>query len=143
MALLRCGECGRAVSDRAAFCPACGWPLREVLQSLEGQGVRVTLRFNPLARTGWFGWMVGLAIMAVGWVLLERPDLLDDHFAVLGKSYRLEPLGFFLAGALLWVRGVWRGFFWGCTGCGGALGGRKRERCPFCHRRVEHGPADA
>ena len=29
MALIKCDECGRAVSDRAFSCPSCGNPFRE------------------------------------------------------------------------------------------------------------------
>ena len=32
MALIRCPECGRTVSDRAAACPDCAFPIREWLQ---------------------------------------------------------------------------------------------------------------
>lgn len=29
MALIKCPECGREVSDRAGSCPVCGYPIAE------------------------------------------------------------------------------------------------------------------
>ncbi len=33
MALIRCPECGREISDRAYACPGCGFPVRDYLES--------------------------------------------------------------------------------------------------------------
>jgi len=38
MALIRCPECGREVSDRAEACPNCGYPLRPSISGIRGAG---------------------------------------------------------------------------------------------------------
>jgi len=38
MALIRCPECGREVSDRAEACPNCGYPLRPSVPGARGVG---------------------------------------------------------------------------------------------------------
>ena len=44
MALIRCPECQREVSDKASACPSCGYPLRESWLSQLGAGLQGTAR---------------------------------------------------------------------------------------------------
>ena len=37
MALIKCPECGRDVSDRAISCPNCGYPINELTVSDDGK----------------------------------------------------------------------------------------------------------
>jgi DNA-directed RNA polymerase subunit RPC12/RpoP len=63
MALIKCAECGREVSDKAAACPGCGAPIAAAaVPSVQESHVRVT-------RTGakWEG--IGFVLIVVGIVL--------------------------------------------------------------------------
>lgn len=44
MALIKCPECGREVSDRAKSCPNCGFPLTEVIENMGQTGKEVRER---------------------------------------------------------------------------------------------------
>ena len=48
MALIKCPECGRDISDAAAACPNCGFPL----DRLKTEGVRVVRTAVPAASAG-------------------------------------------------------------------------------------------
>ncbi len=50
MALIKCKECGKEISDRASSCPNCGCPLLEI--SKEGE-VRIKMPNNIVQ--GWVG----------------------------------------------------------------------------------------
>ena len=40
MALIKCGECGKEVSDKAASCPGCGAPIAEPSTREKNLGAR-------------------------------------------------------------------------------------------------------
>ena len=80
MALIKCDECGREISDRAAACPGCGAPI-----SPAGTVVAATppaaLRYDPHTDTfgGTMAGLVKLAMRAVqdlGWKLDEANESL-------------------------------------------------------------------
>lgn len=48
MALIKCPECGREVSDKATSCPTCGCPIHEISTS---RNVRIKLGFNTNIRS--------------------------------------------------------------------------------------------
>jgi hypothetical protein len=52
MALIRCPECGRSVSDRAAACPNCGCPLSEIVTS---GVVKIKMPNTQSISGGWVG----------------------------------------------------------------------------------------
>ncbi|MBD5117739.1 MAG: hydrogenase maturation nickel metallochaperone HypA [Clostridiales bacterium] len=63
MALIKCFDCGKEISDRAGTCPFCGCPISELLKSGE------TVKIKPLPvvwaeRT--FGWTIGDAPIGPG-----------------------------------------------------------------------------
>jgi DNA-directed RNA polymerase subunit RPC12/RpoP len=61
MALIKCLECGKDVSDKAAACPGCGAPL------LSAAGARVTADKTPVrvVRAGWRWEAIG-ALLVIG-----------------------------------------------------------------------------
>ena len=44
MALIKCTECGKDISDKAAACPNCGCPTEEILAVLEEKAKMETQR---------------------------------------------------------------------------------------------------
>jgi len=58
MALIKCSECGKDVSDRAASCPNCGAPLRSAVSQSHKAPVRVV-------RAGWRWEAIG-ALLVIG-----------------------------------------------------------------------------
>ena len=52
MALIKCTECGNAISDKAKFCPKCGCPLSEMETNQPGT-VRIKLPNDVVE--GWVG----------------------------------------------------------------------------------------
>jgi DNA-directed RNA polymerase subunit RPC12/RpoP len=60
MALIKCPECGRQVSDQAAACPECGYPIRKVeykfvtvSKSVRYGGYADKDEYERLLREGW------------------------------------------------------------------------------------------
>lgn len=49
MALIKCFDCGKEVSDRAGTCPFCGCPIGELLES----GETVKIKVLPVAPPEW------------------------------------------------------------------------------------------
>lgn len=41
MALIKCTECGKDISDKAAACPHCGCPLEEILKTFNSQESKI------------------------------------------------------------------------------------------------------
>lgn len=70
MALIKCPECGLSISDKAAACPNCGYPLHPAPEPVEYE----LTRSNPSESKGaeflrvvaWLVWMGGL-IVAIVW----------------------------------------------------------------------------
>ena len=48
MALMKCGECGRDVSDKAAACPNCGAPIVATVAAMSGSAVPLVHREAPV-----------------------------------------------------------------------------------------------
>ena len=40
MAIIKCPECGKEVSDRAAACPGCGYPINQGAQAVSTSTMR-------------------------------------------------------------------------------------------------------
>ena len=65
MALIKCPECNRDVSDKAATCPHCGYPLGRIapgprpVQVIEQTG----RRWKALRALGWFLILAGVAVV--------------------------------------------------------------------------------
>lgn len=53
MALIRCPECGKEVSDRALSCPSCGYPLHEdtPMKEAEAMGIEISCENNTKTDT--------------------------------------------------------------------------------------------
>ena len=86
MALIKCLECNRDVSDKAANCPHCGYPLGRTASGLRRVQVieRTERRWKALRALGW------LLILA-GVVVFLRELAADD--------FRGAALGWWLGGA--------------------------------------------
>lgn len=52
MALIKCSECGKDISDKASICPNCGCPLSEMVKS---GVVKIKLPRTEQMATGWVG----------------------------------------------------------------------------------------
>lgn len=53
MALIRCDECGKEISDKAAACPGCGYPIIDLSsRSAKNAGVDTTLTIVDLRKVG-------------------------------------------------------------------------------------------
>ena len=64
MALMKCPECGREVSDQAPACPGCGYPIAAPLPARDRNGDRVTDVTNTVGKVAG----IWLATLAVPWV---------------------------------------------------------------------------
>ena len=40
MAMIKCPECGKEISDRAEVCPGCGYPVKDYLQETKDKEQR-------------------------------------------------------------------------------------------------------
>lgn len=47
MSLIKCCECGNQVSDRAAVCPHCGFPIANISSNSEGTNGIVRIKLEP------------------------------------------------------------------------------------------------
>ncbi len=55
MALIKCPECGKDVSDKAAACPFCGNPLSEKITTIQ----LTSTRWKIVKLIGWIAFIVG------------------------------------------------------------------------------------
>jgi hypothetical protein len=74
MPLIKCSECGRDISDKAAACPGCGAPLAGVARAVDESPGPTSVRYDKQSDTfaGTMPLMVKLAMRAVqqlGWKL--------------------------------------------------------------------------
>lgn len=61
MALIKCFDCGKEISDRAGTCPFCGCPISELLESSE------TVKIKPLPA------------VAAKWAVVDTPPTPGDQ----------------------------------------------------------------
>lgn len=47
MALIKCPECGKRVSDKAGNCPNCGCPIQPGQETKDGKGERWSFEKSP------------------------------------------------------------------------------------------------
>jgi hypothetical protein len=99
MAIIKCPECGYAVSDKAAACPHCAYPVAET-----SQGRRTVQVIEQTGRTwkhvrvlGWLLISVGVLVLLEGWAA--------DHSRGLAVGWDLGLMGV----ACLWISraGAW------------------------------------
>ena len=81
MALIKCSECGREISDRAEACPGCGAPVSAQREASPESPVPATVTYNRATDTftGTMVLMVKLAMRAVqelGWKLDQANETL-------------------------------------------------------------------
>lgn len=72
MSLIKCSECGREISDKAASCPGCGSPVATLTVKVSNEPK--TVRYNPQNDTfyGTINLIVKLAMRAIqqqGWTI--------------------------------------------------------------------------
>ena len=70
MALIKCTECGREISDKAETCPGCGAPVSVTTKKQSSQPTKVKYNSNSDNFIGTMALMVQLAMKAVqdlGW----------------------------------------------------------------------------
>lgn len=65
MALIKCEECGKEISDKAAFCPSCGKPSN---MNENKKTVEIELTSKKWKRK--FLW--GIAFYFIGWAMLYK-----------------------------------------------------------------------
>ena len=87
MALIRCPECSRDISDRAAACPRCGRPLKALAQ----------LVWKALMVVG--GLMVVVAYFKYYWAYFGSLDV--------DITARRQAMSIFAIGVLIWILGWW------------------------------------
>lgn len=134
MALVKCPECGREVSNKAASCPGCGYPVEKILEARTGLEViadeicekyftgenwtnpqRVAARKELQKRTG-----------------LSFNDAVDILYKRhLGKSYR-EVRAAYKQERKEMNREVNEGFWNAVQGLSNSLSKDKTVRCPKC-----------
>ena len=67
MALIKCSECGKDISDKATSCPACGNPLHsQVVEAVKTVEIQLTNK-RWKKTTLW-----GLLILFIGFITLPR-----------------------------------------------------------------------
>ena len=66
MALIKCGECGHSISDKASQCPNCGNPIRREIK------IKVPTFFQSVNKYILFLIIVGIAVLAFICFLLTR-----------------------------------------------------------------------
>lgn len=97
MALIKCPECGLSISDKAAACPNCGYPLQPAPEPVEYE----LTRSNPSESKGaeflrvvaWLVWMGGF-ILAIATGFVEKTFNCGIFFTALGT--------YALYGGLIW-----------------------------------------
>ncbi len=79
MALIKCPECGRQVSDQAAACPECGYPIRKVEYTF------VTVSHN-IEYGGYGGKREYEQLLKEGWQVVEErtEELISDYGELYG-----------------------------------------------------------
>jgi hypothetical protein len=82
VALVDCPECNRQVSDRAATCIHCGYPLRdELLEQKMREVLLRTLDVNPKAT---------LQDVLENWKTVSGPDIADEEVGLMRAVYEQE-----------------------------------------------------
>ena len=103
MALIRCPECQREVSDRAYACPSCGHPLREA--GLRGQGQANSYEYK--SKKTIFGMPLVHIIYGPAWLVGFRPA--KGFIAIGNVAIGVIAIGGFAAG-LFTLAGIGFGF---------------------------------
>jgi hypothetical protein len=93
MALLRCPECNRHVSERAPNCPHCGYPLARTSPAARPRRVVIQLPQAPAAGAG-FGKLVALliAVVAAAFLAFTNPTEADMRAQLARDGW--APVGF-------------------------------------------------
>jgi len=103
MALIRCPECQREVSDRAYACPSCGHPLREA--GLRGQGQAYSYEYK--SKKTIFGMPLVHIVYGPAWLVAFRPA--KGFIAIGNVAVGVIAVGGFAAG-LFTLAGIGFGF---------------------------------
>ncbi len=91
MALIKCSECGKDVSDKAATCPSCGAPL------LAAADARVTVDNPPVrvVRAGWRWEAIG-ALLVIGGLIAAIAGVGGFGWLVLIIGFAIFMIGRFI-----------------------------------------------
>ena len=103
MALIRCPECSREVSDRAYACPSCGHPMREAGPRGQGQG----LSYEYKSKKTIFGMPLVHIVYGPAWLVGFRPA--KGFIAIGNVAVGVIAIGGFAAG-LITLAGIGFGF---------------------------------
>lgn len=93
MALIKCEECGREVSDKAASCPGCGAPIATVQVGQAPSFEQGAASVEPRRGATWkfyIGMLLAIAGVLLLFVLLQVFDVPDSPEAIAAKAQRDE-----------------------------------------------------
>ena len=96
MALIKCSECGREISDKAEVCPGCGAPVFATTKQKTQTPTTVHYNSDTDTFTGTMVLMVKLAMRAIqefGWKLDQAVRNIDLFFLLTPPRYFLSFIG--------------------------------------------------
>jgi len=124
MALVKCSECGGAVSTAAAACPHCGHPMAgsdPARKPLSTTGANTSARIKR--RSSFLGG--GCALQGLGLVSLVLAAV--TFLTVIG------PIVFGVLGLWLLAYGSAKSTWLDCSACGGKVSNSRVKTCPHCN----------
>lgn len=84
MALMKCPECGKEVSDKAEACPNCGYPIEE---NSKKQQARHSIHIGKKSQMFIVLSVVLIVILIVCFVSLKRRNVFKEYTDYIGQSY--------------------------------------------------------
>jgi len=92
MALITCQECGRSISEHAAFCPGCGAPASNRTHTAPAiEAPRISIQDHAAVKNAVGGTIIGLLIVIAG-------ALLREYLPGYGQLALIYSLAFAVAG---------------------------------------------
>lgn len=84
MALIKCPECGREVSDQATSCPGCGHPLHDVT-TIEATGKK----WKSIQIWSWLSIVGGIILLLIGALTTAGWVIICGAIAFIGGAFGL------------------------------------------------------
>lgn len=87
MALIKCPECGKEISDKATLCPNCGYPISQISEDMSGKQEMHLVEENVKSEKKHISVKsivsIGVGIVALIGILIGKLNLLCIHKRVL------------------------------------------------------------